>query len=140
MNQFIAFVISHWVLWVALVIIIALIILEEAGGYLRGIQQMTLNNAVNLINHEHPIIIDLRNNEKFNDGHILHSLNIPAVDFSNNLKKIKSKDSPLLLVSDNEQDLTKVSGILKQNNFTKVYSLKGGINAWQRENFPLTKE
>ena len=42
-----------------------------------GIKTIDVKNAVLLMNRENCIIIDVRNEEKFNAGHIPNAINIP---------------------------------------------------------------
>lgn len=139
MLEYLNFFYRHIELSIALIVILLLILWEEFGSrrYTKaGIVPQTL---ITLMNHEGGIVLDIRTQEMFNRGHIVHSLNIPAQALMSNLKKlIKYKNSPIIIVDDNNQAASALKQ-LKQNGFQKLYKLSGGLAAWKQAGLPLTE-
>lgn len=140
MKNFLPFIVNHWVLFLVLVIIIILLIIEESRKTIQGVIKIHANQAVDLINHENAVVIDVREISKFNANHIINSLNITVSEIDNNINKIiKYKDQPVIVVCNVGQSSIKAGSILKKNGFTKVFSIAGGIAEWQKANLPLVK-
>ena len=81
-TKFIAFVIKHWPLWVALVIIILLIIVEEMRGKMGGLPRLSSQELTQMINHDEGVVFDIRDKQAFESGHILGSINLPLTGAS----------------------------------------------------------
>lgn len=138
MSEYIAFFYKHIELSIALVVILLLILWEEFASkrYSRaGIPPQTL---VTLMNHEGALVLDIRAQEAFKQGHIINALNIPTQTLESNLKKlVKYKNSPIVIVDDKGQESIRVINQLKQNGFQKLHILSGGLAAWNKAGLPL---
>ena len=85
-------------------------------------------------------ILDVSPKKSFETGHILGAINIPANKFSAEEKQFNIADNQTILVVDqNGMHAGGVANKIKKAGFTNVLILDGGISAWQKENFPLTK-
>ena len=140
MNQFIVFFTQHWVLSLLLVAAILAIFIYEGWSNVAGPKQISAENAVQLINHENGVIIDLRDKEAFKQGHIINAANIPANDLAQQTKVLeKYHQKPVILIFAAGQRLSQVFKFLQQHNFTKIHVLRGGMRAWQEANLPVEK-
>lgn len=139
MDQFIQFVINHWMLWLALVVIVALLVMQGSQGMIKGVQKIMPQAAVNLINHENATIIDVRGDAEYGAGHITASIHVPYDALEQKLGTL-NKDKPVIVVCGNGQISPKAGAILVKQGFTKVYFIAGGIVGWQRAGLPLTQD
>lgn len=138
MNQFMQFVIGHWPLFVALIAILGIILFEETKKSAYGVAQVSPQQATHLINHDNAVVVDIRDASSFQNGHLIDAINI--VDIETNINKLtKYKSKPIILVYQVGQNASKAGATLKKQGFEKVYSLAGGITAWQKANLPLIK-
>jgi len=80
------------------------------------------------------IIIDVRTPGEFASGHIKGSMNIPLNKLSDNLKKLKDKNKPLITCCASGMRSASAKGILKTNGYVNVYN--GG--AWHSLNQKIT--
>lgn len=139
MEKFIQFVINHWMLWLALVVVLILLIYEETKGKLLGIKQLTAQDLTLMINRDQAVVIDTRDVAAFNQGHIIDSLSIPANELPSNLKKLdKYKEKTIVLV-DNTGQSSAAMMQLKKHGYNAVV-LAGGLNAWRNQGLPVTKK
>lgn len=140
MNQFIPFIIKHWVLWVALVAVIVLLVMEETRKNVKGVRKISPQEVVNLMNHESAKVIDVRSAEEFAKGHLTDAMSIPIADLEKNLNKLnKFKTKPIILVCNTGQASLKAGLTLTQQGFAQVYAIDGGITGWLKSGLPLTK-
>jgi GrxC family glutaredoxin len=139
MEQFTEFVVNNWMLFAALVIIVALLArtwITPAGA--KGVGPM---QAVSLSNHKDAAFLDVRTDEEFGDGHILHSYHAPVGVLESKMASLDHlKDKPLIVVCRSGSRSASAGGTLKKNGFTDVYNLTGGIMAWKNANLPLVKD
>jgi phage shock protein E len=80
------------------------------------------------------MIIDVRTPGEFASGHIKGSMNIPLNKLSDNLKKLKDKNKPLITCCASGMRSASAKGILKTNGYVNVYN--GG--AWHSLNQKIT--
>ena len=73
------------------------------------------------------IILDVRTKGEYANGHIRGSANIPVDQLNRNLKKLKSKNRPIITCCESGSRSGVARSILRSNGFTEVYN--GG--AWR---------
>ncbi|EKD77029.1 MAG: hypothetical protein ACD_42C00499G0005 [uncultured bacterium] len=135
------FVMKHWPLVGAFVIVVILLFIEEARSQGMGGGQVTPALAIQLINREEAVVIDLRDATAFRDGHIVNAKNIPLVDFDHQQTKMETyRQRYVILVDVMGAKTAAIAARLKKNGFEKVVSLKGGIDAWKTAGMPLVKK
>jgi rhodanese-related sulfurtransferase len=142
MSQFIPFVISHWVLWSLFVIVIILLLLLETRKKIAGVTNLDPQELVQLINRENnAVIIDVRPKDAYRTGHILGAQNIPAEAIQKGSNKLqKYKTQPVIIVCATGAQSQKSGAQLKQQGFSNIYHLKGGMQAWRGANLPVVQK
>ena len=139
MGQFTEFVVNNWGLFLALIII--LILLARTLVFPGGIKGVGPMEAVKLSNHNNAVFIDVRTDDEYREGHILHSIHAPLGLLDSKLKEIsKFKNRPLIVYCRSGSRSNQGGSVLKKNGFEEVYNLSGGMMAWQNANLPLTKD
>tara|TARA_B100001996_G_scaffold18382_1_gene15110 strand:+ start:40 stop:453 length:414 start_codon:yes stop_codon:yes gene_type:complete len=106
-----------------------------------GIKAIDVKNAVLLMNRENCIIIDVRNEEKFNVGHIPNAINIPFNKFSEEIYKLKRESKKTILVycgSGNSSG--KAMKILNQQEFESAMIIEGGFSEWIKAQLPVSQK
>lgn len=131
------FITNHWQLWLALIVILLLIFITELITTKKKAKQLSPQSAVDLINNENAVVIDIRDKENYKNGHIIDSINASAEDFDQP-KFNKYKNKPIILVCE--------KGIQTQSLATKLntqgyqsFVLAGGLAAWQSADLPVVK-
>ncbi len=92
------------------------------------------NVAVQAIN-KGAAIFDLREPTAYGQGHLPNARNMRAVDIPGT-PKLKS-GKPVLLVCENGAASGRLAQDLRKKGSEQVFSLKGGLAAWQRDNLPV---
>ena len=140
MERFPEFVANHLFLFSLLAAILMLLIWNLFGDVLSGIKMLLPAEVTRLINSEDARVIDIRPQADFEKGHILDAINISADQLGSQLDKLKQyKEQGIILCCTSGVTATKEARKLMNEGFDKVYCLKGGIQAWQNANLPLTK-
>jgi len=141
MDQYIEFIGKHYILSAAWLGVLFMIIYSFFGARLRGYANANTAQAVQLINQENAIVVDVREENEFLGGHIVNSIHVPLGYFSDRVKDLeKYKDKPVIVGCRSGQRSASACVTLKKHGFEKVYNLAGGVMAWQNDNLPLTKK
>ena len=90
---------------------------------------ITTNEALELINNG-AVIIDVRSEDEYNEGHIKDAINIPldiidTIDYD--------KDTPIIIYCLSGVRSMEAVNILKDKGFTTLYNLDGGLINWGNE-------
>jgi rhodanese-related sulfurtransferase len=137
-NQLTEFAGNHMLLVMALFAIIAMLIGGEIQSRISGISVLTPSEAIRMINHDNAILVDMREDKDYREGHIVNALHAPASADSN--KKLEQyRDKPVIVYCQRGQRSSAYCSKLKKQGFESVYNLKGGLLAWQKEALPLSK-
>ena len=63
---------------------------------------------------------------------------IPVYQFPKRMQELP-KDCPLIIADNGNEKSKRGAATLLGNGFTEVYSLEGGISAWEKEGLPVIR-
>lgn len=82
------------------------------------------------------VLLDVRNQSEYNEGHLRNALLIPLVELEGRLGELNLTDRILVYCQLGGRSAT-ASQILVDNGFTTVYNMLGGIEAWISSESPV---
>src|SRR5436853_973633 len=65
MDQFFQFVVNHWILWAAALVVLILIIRVELSDQIFGVRLVSSQEATLLLNRQEAVLVDLREDTQF---------------------------------------------------------------------------
>ena len=140
MERLPEFIANHLWLVSLFVAILALLLWNIFGSAMSGLVQVGPAEVTRMLNHEKALLLDLRANADYSAGHILSARNIPVAELENRQKELqKHKSAPIILCCNRDADGVRAGRVLKIAGFEKIYSLKGGLEAWRNANLPLAR-
>ena len=128
------FLIEHYYLSIPLLTVLVLLILSNAK---KGGKKISCQTLISMTNQNRALIIDIRDSESFNAGHITASKNIPQNELTRRINEITNIEKSIILVCDMGNISPNAGEALKKEGFEDIYLLKGGINQWRIDNLPL---
>jgi rhodanese-related sulfurtransferase len=141
MEKYIEFVTNHTLLSGGWLVVFGMLVYSLIGTRLRGFNSVNPAMATQLINREDAVILDVREDNEYRDGHIVNSVHIPISYLNERLKELeKYKNKPIIIGCRSGQRSAQACGVLKKQGFDSEYNLSGGIMAWKSDNLPLTKK
>lgn len=134
-----SFIINHWILFLALFTILALLAASYFTDRLLGFKDLAPPEATRMINQQNAVIVDVREEKEFKEGHIVNAVHIPLSQFEPQIKKLeKARGKPLIVTCDNGQRSARAAALLRKQGFEQVFKLGGGLQAWRGANYPLS--
>ena len=110
------------------------------GNRFRGVKEVKPAEALQLINHKSAFVLDVREANEYNGGHVLNSVLIPLGTLKARLDELeKYRDRPMVVVCRSGSRSGTACAILAKHGYAQAYNLAGGVLAWQRNNLPLEK-
>ncbi len=96
--------------------------------------------AVQLINREKGVVIDVCEPGEFVAGHVGGAKNIPLGELESKLAgAVKNKALPLILVCQSGARSGRAVAIAKKLGYEQAQSLGGGLASWRAANLPVDK-
>lgn len=96
--------------------------------------------AVQLINRQRAVVVDVCEATEFAAGHIVGSKNLPFGELESKLTgMVKNKALPLILVCQSGVRSGKAIAIAQKLGYEQAQSLGGGLAAWKAANLPVEK-
>ncbi len=132
------FITNHWQLWLALIVVLSLILINELLSQKKKAKELSPHSAVNLINNDNAVVVDLRDKESYKNGHIIDSVSANIEDFEQP-KMNKYKNKPIILVCARGLQSTAAAAKLNAQGYQALV-LAGGVAAWQAADLPLVKK
>ena len=101
---------------------------------------LTAAGAVQLINRERAIVVDVSETEEFAAGHVGGAKNLPLGDLEKRLpESVKNKTVPLILVCQSGARSGRAVAIAKKLGYEQAQSLGGGLASWKAANLPIER-
>lgn len=138
MQQLIPFLTHNWAMSAALIIVFAMILFNEIQFLRKKGKVVSPQEAVNLINNESAVVIDLREKENHLRNHIIDAIPATLDEFNKN-KMDRYKDKTIILVCDQGVKSAALALKLREQGFKNPLVLSGGMNAWQSALLPTVK-
>lgn len=105
-----------------------------------GVPNLSTAEAINLINRNHALVLDVRNEAEYAGGHIVDAKHIPLDKLAERLNELnKYKDKPILVNCQRGMRSAKACEILRKAEFKQIHNLQGGLDAWLAAKLPVVK-
>jgi rhodanese-related sulfurtransferase len=141
MDQYMQFATNHYILTLSWILVFSLLIYSFIGSRLRGYKTVNAAGATQLINHDDAIVLDVREENEYRNGHIVNAVHMPISYLNDRMDELeKYKDKNLIVSCKSGQRSGHACALLKKKGFENVYNLSGGMMAWQSDNLPITKK
>ena len=125
----------------AFLVVLGMLVWTLIQGAGRGVKKLSPTDATQLINREDAVVLDVRTDGEFNQGHIVNALHIPQKFVPEQLGKLeKYRSRPIITTCRTGQQAATAGNTLRKHGFERVYNLQGGLLAWEGANLPLTKK
>lgn len=139
MQQLLEFIGHHPYLSGAAVAAALAVLAYEVRERLQAFAALSSAQAVRLMN-QGALVIDLRSKESYEAGHIVEARNVPAAELASQAETLKKwREKNVITYCDTGANGAGAARTLTKLGFTKVFNLQGGLNAWVKDNLPLTK-
>jgi rhodanese-related sulfurtransferase len=132
------FILDNWMLIAVALSSGVMLMLPALQGAGQG--GLTPAAAVQLINREKAVVVDVCEPAEFAAGHVGGAKNIPLSQLEGKLANaVKNKAVPVILVCQSGARSGRAVAIAKKLGFEQAQSLAGGLGAWRSASMPVEK-
>lgn len=141
MDQLITFTSNNTILVVAIIIVSLMLIHSLVGEKLRGYSSISPAESTQMINRDNALMLDVRENNEYSEGHIINSVHIPLSNLKTRMSDLeKYKSQKIIVACRSGHRSSQACANLKKEGFAEVFNLSGGVMAWENANLPLVKK
>ena len=141
LTQIFEFAVNHPYLVLAFVVLLALVIFNELKIATQRFASLSPAAAVQLMNKEDVVLLDVREPAETAGGKIAKAIQIPVGAVKTRIGELeKHKDKTVLVYCKTGARSGAACKELGKQGFDKVFSLSGGLMAWQEAHLPLSKK
>jgi len=137
MENLSEFIVNHWILVTLFVVLSWLVFSDAVHQKISGVMPVGTAQAIQLVNQQKGLFVDIREAEAFDKEHIADSSNIPLAKLDEDISKLKDTAQPIILVCASGQRARTAAKQMRNKGFTQVYVLNGGLNTWKDAKLPL---
>ena len=137
MALFLEFLAQQWILVAALLAAIGMLVYHESR---KAGPSLSPQQAINMVNAEQGLFLDLRDGADFKQGHIADAVHIPAAKLADRMGELdKHRERPIVLVCKMGQQSGVAGKQLRGAGFSKVYKMAGGMLEWSNLQLPTVR-
>lgn len=129
------FLIDNWLLILVALASGAMLAWPRLQGGAKGVSP---GAAVQLINREKAVVIDVCEPEEYAKEHVAGAKNVPVGELETKLPgAVKNKARPLILVCPTGARAGRAAGVARKLGYEDVRTLAGGLKSWRDANLPV---
>ena len=132
------FFIDNWILFLTAIVSGGLLLWPKlSGGAATG--RISPAEAVQLINREKAVLIDVCEPAEFAAGHAAGAKSVPLGSLDGSTDLPKNKSVPVVLICASGARASRAAAQLRKAGYEKAHVLAGGLSAWREANLPTEK-
>lgn len=140
MEEYIAFAQNHALLAMGFVVVLGLIIWTEFSRLTRKYRQVVPALAVQVLNRDGSVVVDVREDAEVRSGKIKGARHIPLGQLKGRLAELDGfKEKPVLVYCRSGSRSAHACNMMTKAGFRDVSNLAGGITAWESADLPVSK-
>jgi len=140
-TQLTEFSANHTLLVGAFGALLVAVFINEFKMASRNFSRLTPAGAIQLINNDEVALLDVREPAETTAGKISKAIQIPVGSVGKRIGELeKHKNKNIIVYCKNGSRSALACSELNKAGFEKVYSLGGGIMAWQEAHLPISRK
>lgn len=137
MERLLEFAVDHIVL---VSMFFALWILFFVTESRRGGRALDPQEVTHKMNRENALVVDVRSESEFREGHIPGSINIPYAQLQERISELRDAgERPVVLVCALGNHSSAAGKMLRQQGFQDLWRLRRGLESWKAETLPVAR-
>jgi rhodanese-related sulfurtransferase len=137
MAQIIEFIGNHTLLFIAFCVTLGMLIYTEYMRFSTANTALSPYDATQKMNAGGSIFLDVRDEAEFKGGHLMNARCMPVNKLAERMHEIeKFKEKDVVVYCDNGMRASRAVGKLKKEGFSNLFTLAGGLSAWEKASLP----
>jgi rhodanese-related sulfurtransferase len=113
-------------------------LLSSTALFAESVPAVSPQQAAEMQAQQKAVIIDVRENDEWNAGHIVGAIHIPLGEIHERVSELaKYQNQPVITQCRSGARSAKAADILSKAGFNNVHNMDGGLNAWQKADLKI---
>ena len=133
-ERLIEFILNHYMLSLALVVVTYLLIQELLDAALKKFGFVSPLLAVTKMNNDNTVVVDVRESDEFSKGHIEGAINLPLSKMKDQISVLENyKNNQMLIVCQDGTRSATAGKMATKAGLKDVFVITGGMGSWQED-------
>lgn len=133
-DRLIEFTLNHYILSLGLIVVMYLLVQELFDTALKKFGFVSPLLAVTKMNNGNTVVIDVREHDEFNKGHIEGAVNLPFSKIKEQTSSVDAyKDNQVLIVCQDGTRSSSAGKLITKAGLKDVFVITGGMQSWQED-------
>lgn len=129
------FIAEQWPLVGALITTLGLLFYHESR---KAGPAVSTQQAINLVNSEDGVFLDIRDGAEFKKGHIADAIHIPLASLPGRISELEAhREKPIIVVCRLGQSASGATKRLREQGFDRAQKMTGGMMEWTAQKLPV---
>ena len=133
------FFIDNWFLFLTALVSGGLLLWPKLAGGGGAMGRISPAQAVQLINREKAVLIDVCEPAEYAAGHAVGAKSVPLGSLAGSADLPKNKAVPVVLICASGARAGRAAALLRKAGHEHAHVLAGGLAAWREANLPVEK-
>jgi len=135
LNVFVEFLGQQWLLVLALIATLGMLFAHESR---KSGPAVSPQQAINLVNSDGGVFLDIRDGAEFGRGHIADARHIPLGQLASRQAELAGlEDKPVIVVCKLGQSAGSATRQLREAGFSQAQKMTGGMMEWNAMKLPV---
>jgi len=136
-----SFIENNWPLILVMVVSGGMLLWPLIQHRLSPTREIGALQATQLINRKNALMLDVRETKEYEGGRVPNAFHLPVSQLAGRAAELKRFMSrPVVAYCDRGNRSRTAVATLTKLGFAEVYTLRGGLRAWQEAGLPLEKD
>lgn len=136
-----SFIENNWPLILVMVVSGGMLLWPLIQRRLSPMREISALEATQLINRKNALMLDVRETKEYEGGRVPNAVHLPVSQLAGRAAELKRFMSrPVVAYCDRGNRSRTAVATLTKLGFAEVYTLRGGLRAWQEAGLPLEKD
>ena len=136
-----SFIENNWPLILVMVVSGGMLLWPLIQHRLSPMREIGALQATQLINRKNALMLDVRETKEYEGGRVPNAVHLPVSQLAGRAAELKRFMSrPVVAYCDRGNRSRTAVATLTKLGFAEVYTLRGGLRAWQDAGLPLEKD
>lgn len=133
-DRLIEFILNHYILSLALVVVTYLLIQELFDAALKKFGFVSPLLAVTKMNNDNTVVLDVREQDEYHKGHIEGAVNLPLSKLKDHISSLDAyKNNQVLIVCQDGTRSATAGKLTTKAGLKDVFVITGGMQSWQED-------
>lgn len=125
--------------WILVSVLMGLVYIYAWREKTKSGASLSVHGVTQLLNREEAVLLDVRDQAEFKEGHIVDAINIPHSSVAGRINELDKYKGKVIIIADKLGQHSGAAGRLLGDAGFDIRRLQGGMSEWSSQSLPVVK-